>query len=359
MLNNEEVHSLYKLRVRRDAMGAPVAIYKLILPPFLELLRLLCRNSSTTIMASFTLFPKLPLELQDLIWEFYLLGPSPPTAHFARIERDTPNEFRVEEKPDLPTEMLLVYRSGPPSHLNDAYIGFDRGATLLQTTSRSRALTRRLKATQTHPLFPALLLKDPRFSVCCPSLRIDTSTDIIILNNVFNGHLLPGPPPGFDATAWYFRYIAINIPSYHLESKSLKYIIANIKSIYVDSLDVLYVIVDPDVLRQSEGQPWIDSRDLGIMNHRFSLERYLKTYTESKIRPAGFKCGTREYFEVPAEQIPRLGGLSRVIALLDFAGSLRQRPKERILAEKQKAIDRGEIEERSEPIRFRLMTWRE
>lgn len=308
-------------------------------------------------MASFSLFAKLPLELQDLIWEFYLT-PSRPIAHFARLELDSLDPY-VEFKPDLPIVMLRVYRSHPPSHLSDAYIRFERDATLLQTTSRSRALTRRLNPSRTHSLCSALLLKDPNVPDPLPSLRINTSTDLVILKDGYSSYLLPCPGPGFDTTARYFRYIAINLPRYDPFSNSLKWAITNIIRVYFDVLDVLYVIVDPDVLRQSEDKPWKDSRSLNISSHRFSLERYLKAYTESNIRPPAFNCGTREYFEVPAGQIPKLGGLSTVIAFLDSAGGMRLSPDERVLAEKRDAAHRGQIEVTCEPIRYRLMTWRE
>ena len=49
------------------------------------------------------------------------------------------------------------------------------------------------------------------------------------------------------------------------------------------------------------------------------LEKYMAEYERVKVRPTCFRCGSREYFEVPAEQVARLGGLGTVIPVLERA----------------------------------------
>lgn len=295
-------------------------------------------------MASFSRFPELPLELQDLVWEFYLLSPSQPTAHFGRLKLKcifTDESARGWYRP-------ILYRIAPPSGITGAYLGYDHHKTLLQTSSRSRAISLRLPDASTPP-DSALLLKERKGPFPLPSLRIDISNDLVIFEQGYHTER-PGPVDHTEE----ILYIAV---VYDIRNDSDCCELADSFSCLIEAywdVYVFYVAVDPDVLRQCENLPWRERTH--SHNFEFSLEEYLAAYTESKRRPGGFMCGNREYFEVPAEKIPRLGGLCEAIYALDCAR--RSFPNDNPPISPT-AAERLERYQPFEPRSFRLMTWRD
>lgn len=110
------------------------------------------------------------------------------------------------------------------------------------------------------------------------------------------------------------------------------------------NFDILYVVIEPDMLRQCEGLPWKE-------NLEFPLEDYLDAYSGSPSGPGRFRCGKREYFEVPVEQIPKLGGLSTLISFLHAARSIW--PEDRPPRGPKVPYKTYYLK------RYRLMTWRD
>ena len=116
-------------------------------------------------------------------------------------------------------------------------------------------------------------------------------------------------------------------------------------------LAVLYLLVDPDVLSAANEQSWTATEDWSFGgNDEASLATYLAAYEEGQIHPPSFWCGWREFYEVPAEQVARLGGLEDIIRLLEIV---------RVRRAERQDWARSCAAAGREPVRFRLMTWRD
>jgi hypothetical protein len=129
-------------------------------------------------------------------------------------------------------------------------------------------------------------------------------------------------------------------------------------------LRVLFLIIELDELKSNDS-PWSNDMDCGMDgDDDLVLEKYMAEYERGKVWPTCFRCGSREYFEVPAEQVARLGGLETVISVLERARNDRGHREDMGGFEAEEGsrsnVDSGEAEEEFwEPLRYRLMSWRD
>lgn len=303
---------------------------------------------------AFSSFAKLPLELQDLIWEFCVLQ---DTAHFARLRY---SEFfnnvrggrpRGGSLPDRAT--LDLERTCAPHSITETR------TVLLQTTTRSRAAV----LGQKEPVFLGRRCAVQKIKQSpLPGLPINAAADMVVLNDNW-----PGVTVGLRATVLQrvkspnqLRYLAVPWSPSHPESVDFKNdgwqplhrAIEKLLVLYW-GLHVLYVLVEPEIL-QTSTQPWPENMGWEPPypgGEPVSLEGYLAAYVEGNSHTTNFRSGNREYFEVPAEKVLHLGGLENIICALEMLRNYRN------------TFNYGPgasatLESRKEPVKLRLMSWK-
>ncbi|KAK2760715.1 hypothetical protein FQN54_001950 [Arachnomyces sp. PD_36] len=308
--------------------------------------------------------------MRDLVWEFYLLLNPSPTAHFARFYHRSVLIKRPGRRSEV-KDIVRLKRSFPPHTVVDSC------ATLLQTTSRSRAIAGRHHDTAA-PIEPALLLKNEALEDLnqppIPELRIDAATDLAILDkdwHRFTKYFTQNKQPHLRDYPDKLRYLAVPwSPWEDFKSRGLveedistlaeEYVpplqscLRGVLNVY-GTLHVLYILVEPELLQASK-KPWPEGitweTDIrGIIT--LSLGEYVAAYVEGDIHPGSFYSGDREYFEIPSEQILQLAGLEDMIYSLEEFRSVLM-PENRLLAPNLEV--RGG---RKEPVRLRLMSWKQ
>ena len=80
------------------------------------------------------------------------------------------------------------------------------------------------------------------------------------------------------------------------------------------------------------------------------VETFVAAYDGGAGAPGPWKCGRKEYFEVPKEDIPQLGGLYGLISAM---GTLRENMISHVM------LDYEALPEEGKATRFRLMSWRD
>lgn len=385
---------------------------------------------------AFPRFTELPLELQDLVWEFCIPN-APPAAHVAHLLKNgVQNPERSEwGKPLQGEQEPSLMRSCTPEAATEPYLNLDRPIALqilLKTTSRSRAVALR-HVDALAPIVPAILAgEDTAMRSCTPEVETEPDLDLdpialqALLRMTSRSRAVvhrdvdePAPIvatilPGGDTAAsneaqtgvpelrinaatdlvileegWYRELKSVHgMTLYHLQCPEPLHYLAFPYSGWQEELDrglnallsayhklkVLYILIEPDELLRASEQPWVEyeepewsgeeefSDDVGLGDDDVvSLDAYLATYVEGSIRPGPFRCGRREYFEVPAEQIRSLGGLQSLIEDLEKKRALRARTSDGHLADNMIAMAEGKPDaaEGSEPMRFRLLSWRD
>lgn len=306
---------------------------------------------------TFPRFAELPLELQDHVWELCIPNP-PPLAHFAQAQLEDSKRFKrsIDGPPLLYRQTSSLKRSWISTIDAGPYRDLDRYTalrTLLHTASRSRAVALR------HPdaldpvesvLLPESDVPSPEEdNLSKPALRVNAATDLVILEG-----------------DWYMGILSQEICSMGLQChEPLRYLaISNSKDeVRIGSwsllnmyrqLRVLYILLEPDKLRGR--QPWEYNQEM-----EDDLETFIAVYAEGRIRPGPFRCGRREYFEIPPQQIWSLGGLARLVDTLETNRLLRSPSDDCPRVDNTKAMAEGKPDEMDEmePVRFRLMTWRD
>ncbi|KAK2799357.1 hypothetical protein FQN50_008516 [Emmonsiellopsis sp. PD_5] len=304
-------------------------------------------------MSSFHLFPSLPLELQDLIWTWSILTTT-PTAHYVDVSigqaiPDTdPNNIQ-------PAENLLHYYWRWVFHLSRSCMlssscpparpFFDTITILLQTTSRSRKVARRHLNLPGHVPDKSMLLhcedgKKATFQnhqACIldrtrndpvptlpplPALRIDTTTTLIILKKYWNmGEVNPQTTfrgPG-QLSVHLEQPIQIGLllddgdreegrhePSLY----QIRLMLLGLQNAY-PRLQRIFLLIAPEVVMAN--QPTDTSVDTDAVNE------YIATYPRWSRRDDGwsgketFWCPGREFYEIPLEQVRKLGRLEKVM----------------------------------------------
>lgn len=273
---------------------------------------------------SFSCFSQLPIELQDLIWEFYIPN-STRTAHFAGL---FPMLDAIEKVPSL-TRTLAPHMT-PAATLAPTYTGFDRATalrTLLQTTSGSRSVS--LRHNDALSSTTSLTLREgssfPLTFPHIPALRINANSDLVILEDSWYKTMkqIPGAPLRDLLSLEPLHYLAI------LQKPDRLRLADGICRLLLsfEELHVLYLLVYPNLF-DSTGE--------------------IGAYIEGRGRGGGFWVGEREYFEITPEA-QELGGAERAAESyqrsLDFVGD----DLDAIL-ERKKGAGRDIL---------RLMTWRD
>ena len=318
----------------------------------------------------FPRFSEFPLELQDLVWELCIPNP-PPVAHVAQLQRAGIQTYsRSSGHKRLRRDKLepSLKRSCTPKVTTEPYLGLDRPTTLrtlLQTTSRSRAVSLR-HADALAPIESAILVEGSSTvsddaQIPYPALRINAATDLVVLEAGW--YLEFASLPGFSGCGMRcpepLHYLAVPYPG----RKELSNGIYALLSAY-QGLEVLYMLIEPGELCASE-QPWPEDLEWPDKpwpeEDEYSLETYIAAYVEGRIRPGRFRCGRREYFEIPAQKIRSLGGLGSMIVVLETWRALRAQRQDGLLADNMISMAEGkaDTEEGREPVRFRLLSWRD
>lgn len=319
-------------------------------------------------MMNFPRFGELPPELQDLVWEFSIPQPS-PIAHCAHLQPGSRKPLMALHVygPVRGRHASSLKRSRGPSFDTEAYRGFERPKVLrklLQTTRRSRTVSLRhpdaLEPVESTILAgwgePLSNVADPR----CYDLQINVATDLVVLDKMHRSDSL-----GYGTLdkTWVqrldpIRYLAVPYPGNERElDHQIKVLVKPYRH-----LRVLYVLLEPEDLQDCKG-PWeqdLNSKVGSSSGGGLSLFEYLEAYKEGRFHPGPFRCGQREYFEVPAEQIRFLEGLESLIGVLENIRVRRRMKADRQLVGGVDVLAEGKFSTMDdiEPMRFRFMSWR-
>jgi hypothetical protein len=346
----------------------------------------------------FPWFARLPLELQDRVWEF-AIPPTTPSALFADLKMDKLIIHTLDSdilRCFANSQKLVVrldYTCPPEDRLHSIS---DDLTSILRTTRRSRAAARRLldskQRTSAVTAFEAaeqgnlrllrrnislggVRVRDPRLSLQShyqlPKRPANPDgTSLVLLNYNWNEEcpflytpfgerrrilLAPRQQPRYMAVPWtlparHERKLDGDPPGLLQTVAAPRRLCRGLAGILVayPHLEVLYVLVTPELVQRAQDRPWRqqdvwtnESGD-GPSLPTSSLESYLAgSYGEEPSHcPGPFWCSWREYFEIPPEQVVRLGGLEGMIREME---SLRV-----VMAERQ-----------WETTPVRLMSWRD
>ncbi|KAK0373569.1 hypothetical protein CLIM01_09095 [Colletotrichum limetticola] len=333
-------------------------------------------------MNDFALFPNLPLELQDKVWEAALPPPAPTAFHvqlarhpMGRTEDGSIDRYNVKDR-------VLLYRlrtSGSP-HLLDRDCVMSTLFGMLFVCHRSyRVATRALKFIKpSHPFLLrggdsssyTLILRGGD-SLGAYHMEVDAMRDLIILNTGWQW------PCRLISTAGVFRLhvptplrcLALAWPGPHQvgpsDGRSSFYNSEALNGLLTlwgsRTLRALYVVVDPAHLREAE-KPW------PAWGNRWSVPMYagsdtiLEDYLASFEVDASsqtqylFQRGNRRYFEVSAEQVARSGGLGEVVELLESA---RRRLTPTVSQGVHQEHLTQALESETVPCRCRILSWQQ
>ncbi|KKZ63301.1 hypothetical protein EMCG_00284 [[Emmonsia] crescens] len=295
---------------------------------------------------AFPRFIQLPPELQDLIWESFIINFA-PTAHYTRLRIITP------PMPHYGSRQSLYLNRSRISKQIAREIYFDPIILLLQTTNRSRAIAQRCQKLYSRPHlsdgYDSMLLYREIISIgrCTPlpALRINVSTDLVILGPGWDRQPIPIQPRIMEVPAEQPRYLAIPWASegswvWEFSLGSLLDVCKNVQ--------VVYILLSPEQLRESE-QPWPDKDVVSTW--------FIDFLAQGRVGPEVFRCGKREFYDIPPVRVSQLGGLQSFIR---FVGA-------RLLRKVGKNQERSErytndIAMGNRLIQlstFRLMSWRD
>ncbi|KAH8887947.1 hypothetical protein GQ53DRAFT_872020 [Thozetella sp. PMI_491] len=270
-------------------------------------------------MAQFTLFPKLPYELQNLIWELAIPPQSTGAAYFARLTC----QLRHRNEDGTPgtngqSKTHIYYTAEQSNGLQHAPNRFiSTLAALLTTCCRSADIAiAAYQLYQSKHVFTLRGLHHP----------IDTSSDLIIFQNGWQApsKLYARTPAQYLEPTKPLRYIGVLWPGPVPGSCFYDFngVIGFLR--LWDALDTFYIVIDPEDLRQA-CYPWLleEERQWESVLRRYEdreLEGLLGLYREAeRMGSRIFRDGEREYFEVSADQVAQSGGLEDVGMLLGLA----------------------------------------
>ncbi|PGG95134.1 hypothetical protein AJ79_10236 [Helicocarpus griseus UAMH5409] len=287
---------------------------------------------------SFPLFSKLPLELQDLIWTFFILQTF-GTAHFVRLKVKNKKasfygRLKKQKRIYCPADLDL----SRPYILNPYAPAYDGIATLLKTTRHSREIAERVRYGYPR-ISPSNYLVLQSGKGTFPRLCIDATTNLIIpadgaerILNIISptlAHKIHHSQPGR------MRYLAISptcnrIPHPRLMQSDMKMYNPNLGTSILSllkafrKLHVLYALIEPRVLynyteTQWEKTDWMDVQSYHVQMMGSYIDTYGKDEHTKPPHGGVFRNGRREYYEVPAKQVEGLGGLEWLIEELATA----------------------------------------
>ncbi len=283
-------------------------------------------------MEGFSRFPNLPLEIQDLIWDSAVPVLLPTAYHVAMRFEDGGVWVRGQTRPPQRRDKIYLDLVQPPDTDRDQTRA--ELTSLLLTCRRSAAAV--LRASESPRSLKLFGLRcgattpegGPRLDV-----SMDAELDLAILQPGWQGPCrlfcsrpvarLAWPTPSLRNLAIQWEGPSSKGPLYNFNALN------GLLGMWMERRN-LYVVVEPGHLAAAE-KPWRPAEDRswesppGYGGQELSPEGYLAAY-ESEDRngtrpyPAPtFRSGGREYFEVPAEQIARSGGLEDAVELLEIA----------------------------------------
>jgi hypothetical protein len=275
----------------------------------------------------FHLFPRLPAELQELIWEHAVADANTPTVYFANLR-----EGALINPPDRsPCRAFLEQEEGA-SPLS----------SLLQTTRHSRSVA--LKALPAEPV--RLHGKhnqnedhSKRRVLAAPAICIDGTKDLVILQQ---GWLDMTYKPMLAEQTDLVHYVALPIQDIMSDPRETIVGVTSINYIYRKTR-VFYLLFDPETLHAARG-PWPQPETRRLLTPVIPIpfNSYRTQYSAGEPHRA-FWAGRRQYFDIPPADFAPYGGLKSWISYL-WAAELGSANTDR----------EGDV-----PARFRLMTWRD
>lgn len=292
-------------------------------------------------MASFMLFTKLPAELQDLIWECAILLRR-PVAHLVQIKTTRWADGRLIAGKPTKTSFHHPPEDKAPVDHNGPII-----AALLRTTTASRDVVRRLFRGKGLEL--AVLRPPPASPPSAPLVQINVSDDLVVLEAAWHLHADRNTPLAMDRA----RYMAFPAPNTPRNRVRLRGDFEALTSIY--NLRVVYAVIEPDALREAAGVAWPEREAWETAGWNggmdVTLDGFLSSYGDGGGPVGPFVRGGREYYEIPAEEVRKLGGLQWIIADME-AMRCTQQTLGRLAYDAEGARNKYWT-------RHRLMSWRE
>ena len=303
---------------------------------------------------SFPLFAKLPPELQDRIWELCIPAPA---AHLAELKLRT----MVTHQGAMTgyRQHLYLVRNYVDSDLLSRNSPAVLKA-LLRTSPRACATVHRhLNAVAASEIERAFIREETPEAMTervppeyLPSIEIDASSDLVVLRHGWAGtvsHVVYNMAPRLLLEKpEQLRYLAVTWPS--RVDELLHTCLLGLLTAFFE-LSVLYVMIEPEVLRESE-KPWGNRHWNFSVSLEYSLDGFLAAYQGGRVKPGPFRCGKKEYFEIPVDHVARLGGLSDLISALELV-RVKWLPSDTGMV-----FNGKELGKTREPMRVRLMSWR-
>ncbi|EQL02483.1 hypothetical protein OCS_01804 [Ophiocordyceps sinensis CO18] len=261
-------------------------------------------------MAHFSPFSRLPLELQDLIWETSIPRPS-AVAYKARLSLQP--RHRNEDGSMGSNSKNKVHLD----HVKPANRGSDFRSmlsALLVTCRRSSAVAILVY----NSIQPA-----PEIRLRGLGHPVNVSTDLVIVQDgwqdvsrAFNAlsarHLEPRKT---------LRYVALELNADLSRGLGFNSILGFLN--ICEDLHAFYFVLDPDYLPALQG-PWLPEEDRDwIALSRYDepfLVRFFDAYKQAQgIQMPLFRTGNREYYELGLDYVAQAGGLEEVAEYLFLA----------------------------------------
>ncbi|CAM1509557.1 Fc.00g032960.m01.CDS01 [Cosmosporella sp. VM-42] len=285
---------------------------------------------------SFELFPWLPVELQDYIWDFALHASFPRT-YFATFAAKMKAEQEIADGQNDWT--LGLQRTVPPTFalpcLQDP-IDMGPKAILRQTCRASReiALDPRLRPAPLEPMrldqgriigppgTPSKTLRQlgpPPL----PAVEMDGSKDLLVLHwgwrsftRTDSWRRVPFEQADIQESTKQLKYLGITWSrscSAFYDPFQLGGDDNGLPGLFVPfpKLRVLYGIVHPKKIRASKEKPWAEEDS--------ALEEYLGACENTNYEDGSrtFNWRDMEFYEVPKDRVSRLGGLQDLLSILN------------------------------------------
>ncbi len=307
-------------------------------------------------MGDFSCFLQLPLELQDKVWELAVpaISRNPGSAFHVRVVRQAKHKD-VDGSIDFSNTKDRIHLEHAEAHGSERENAIVVLSILMATCRRSAAVAIRCYAKlRPRAIFP--LRRNDR-SV----LEIDSAADLVILGNGWQKpcllirmgsltRLLLPPPLRYVAVAWPGQEAGGEERFYHFPALN------GLLGLWSGHLRALYVVVEPRHLQAAQG-PWVDPQ-LRLWEPRANgnpmiLEEFMDAYATDTSERLVFRCGHREYFELPFEDLQRSGGLEKVSQFLESARQQTLPPHSDDPEEQEDYED-----DLPPPTRCRVMTWR-
>ncbi|KAL2132055.1 hypothetical protein VTI74DRAFT_4257 [Chaetomium olivicolor] len=278
---------------------------------------------------NFTFFPRLPIELQDAIWNI-AVTPA-PTAHFACFQREK-KDRRYTSGVRRPwgagswrsRYYLSIQRFLPPG-LDNPPPWLD---VLRRVCRRSLAAVHRHEIRLLEPFqIEAGETQDPKGDhLTLPPITIDSALDLVILHpNWSNTARRIAKPPEFalpeirHPMKAQLRYLAIPwcAPWAKWSKKPAREAVEGLLAPFF-RLHVLYVVLEPEDLKAAR-RPCSSEDEICV-------EEYVAAYKGDHASPTSFRYGGRVYYELLPTEVQELGGLVGMMKVFNTVREKRNKP---------------------------------